>query len=370
MVSPLQSTFKFKPLQETDLDLLCRWLDKPHVKEWWNDSLTHEEIKDKYRERIDSNTVAPFIAYCNDQPIGFIQYYYANKIDNGWWPDQIEGTVGIDQFIGEEELINRGYGTRMIRSFNKILLENPDIYKIIADVDPKNLRAIRCYEKSGLSLLGEIKTPDGLAYLMARYRSPSKTVLITDRLILRTWQTSDIPLMAAINSDPVVMEYFPCTQDLSATQALVDRMNLHYEKHGYTLYAVEIKNTHEFIGFVGLNQLAFDIPHFTPKGLPIVEIGWRLSSTHWDKGYATEAAKAVLHYALAKLKLNEIISFTVPANIRSRHVMEKIGLHHIEADDFDHPKIEKNSPLKRHVLYRLMRNDYQNNHNLIRGIHG
>lgn len=181
----------------------------------------------------------------------------------------------------------------------------------------------------------------------------SKIVLSTDRLILRTWKSADVPLMAEISSDPLVMEYFPYTQDFSATELFVHRINEHFEKYGYGLYAIEIKNTGEFIGFVGLNHPSFEIPGFTARGLPIVEIGWRLSSSHWGKGYATEAAKAVLNYAFSELKLEEIISFTVPANLKSRRVMEKIGMQHSEADDFDHPKIEKSSPLKRHVLYRL-----------------
>src|SRR3990167_7420896 len=188
-----------------------------------------------------------------------------------------------------------------------------------------------------------------------------KIILSTERLILRTWKQSDIPLMAAISSNPLVMEHFPATQDIAATQALVNHINQHYEKFGYALYAVETKDTHEFIGFVGLNHPPFEIPNFQPKGLPIVEIGWRLSSNHWGKGYATEAAKAVLHYAFIELNLGEIISFTVVANIKSRHVMEKIGLHHSEIDDFNHPKLEENSPLKRHVLYRITRDNYQAN---------
>lgn len=186
-----------------------------------------------------------------------------------------------------------------------------------------------------------------------------KIILTTDRLILRTWKTSDIPLMATISSDPLVMEHFPATQDIADTQTLIDHINQHYEKFGYTAYAVEIKDTHEFIGFVGLSHPPFEIPNFQPKSLPIVEIGWRLSSSHWGKGYATEAAKAVLHYAFTELNLREIISFTVVANIKSRHVMEKIGLHHSETDDFNHPTLDEDSPLKRHVLYRITRDNYQ-----------
>lgn len=164
--------------------------------------------------------------------------------------------------------------------------------------------------------------------------------------------------MAAISSDPLVMEHFPATQGIAVTQALVDHINQHYTKFGYAPYAVETKDTHEFIGFVGLSHPPFEIPNFIPKGLPIVEIGWRLSSQHWGKGYATEAAKAALHFAFTELKLTEIISFTVTANIKSRRVMRKIGLHHSIDDDFDHPNLGEDSPLKRHVLYRLTKNEY------------
>jgi RimJ/RimL family protein N-acetyltransferase len=186
-----------------------------------------------------------------------------------------------------------------------------------------------------------------------------KIILTTDRLILRTWKPNDIPLMAAISSDPLVMKHFPAIQDITATQTLINRVNEHYATFGYALYAVETKDTHAFIGFVGLNHPSFEIPHFHPKNLPIVEIGWRLSSQQWRKGYATEAAKAVLHYAFTVLNLDEIISFTVVANTKSRRVMEKIGLRHSESDDFDHPKLGEDSPLRRHVLYRLIRDDYQ-----------
>lgn len=186
----------------------------------------------------------------------------------------------------------------------------------------------------------------------------SEIILSTERLILRTWKDSDIPIMAAINSDLLVMEHFPSTQDFAATTKMVDAITQHHEKFGYCLYAAEVKDTQEFIGFVGLNQPAFDIPHFVPYSLPIVEMGWRLAPKYWDKGYATEAAKGVLDYAFTKLKLGEIISFTVVGNTKSRRVMEKIGLHHADADDFDHPKLAEDSPLKRHVLYRLTREEY------------
>lgn len=162
----MKVNFLFKPLKEQDLILLCEWLNKPHVKEWWDDHLTDEEIKSKYRKRIGDAVVVPFLVYLNNYPIGFIQYYHANKVGDGWWPNETEGTVGIDQFIGEENYINRGYGTLMIKAFIKQLFENPGIKKIIMDLEPQNTRAKRCYEKSGFKFVKEIMTPDGLAYLL------------------------------------------------------------------------------------------------------------------------------------------------------------------------------------------------------------
>ncbi len=171
MKSPV---FNFKSLQEDDLTLLCAWLDKPHVKAWWNDGFTHDEIKEKYRRRIGDPIVVPFIVYLDEVPIGFIQYYHADKVGDGWWPDEVEGTVGIDQFIGEEDYLNRGYGSKMIAEFVKKLFATPGIKKIITDVDPKNQRAIRCYEKVGFKFVKELMTPDGLAYLMEQKKISRK----------------------------------------------------------------------------------------------------------------------------------------------------------------------------------------------------
>jgi RimJ/RimL family protein N-acetyltransferase len=103
----------------------------------------------------------------------------------------------------------------------------------------------------------------------------ASVILATERLILRTWKDSDTRLMTAINSDPAVMEYFPSVQGLAATKILMRRINQHHEKFGYSIYEVERKDNNEFIGFVGLNHPDFKIPHFKPKGQPIVEIGWR-----------------------------------------------------------------------------------------------
>jgi RimJ/RimL family protein N-acetyltransferase len=174
--------------------------------------------------------------------------------------------------------------------------------------------------------------------------------LKTKRLILRTWKKQDLDPMSAINQDPLVCEFLPKIGDRAATKALIQLFINHYEKYGFTAHAVELRSNSKFIGFVGLLIPSFEA-HFTPA----VEIAWRLDSKYWGKGYATEAAKSVVDFAFTTLKLEEVVSFTVENNIRSRRVMEKIGMRHNPHDDFDHPKLPKSNPLCRHVLYRLSR---------------
>jgi len=150
-----------------------------------------------------------------------------------------------------------------------------------------------------------------------------------------------------MNADPRVMEHFPACLTGEESDKLADRIEAHFDKHGFGLFAAELRTTGEFIGYVGLSVPAFQA-HFTP----CVEIGWRIAATHWNQGLATEGARAVLEYALDTLGLPEVVSFTVPANLASRRVMEKIGMTHDLADDFEHPMLPEAHPLRRHVLYR------------------
>ncbi|PHQ80622.1 MAG: GNAT family N-acetyltransferase [Coxiella sp. (in: Bacteria)] len=172
-------------------------------------------------------------------------------------------------------------------------------------------------------------------------------ILETKRLILRAWAGADIVPMAAINCDPNVMECFPELQDEARTRSFIEGHKRSQAECGYSLYVVALKATHEMIGFVGLMYQDFEAP-FTPA----VEIGWRLASTHWNKGCATEAAQAALDYAFDTLGLEEVVSMTAVQNTPSRRVMEKIGLHRNPSDDFDNAKLDDDSPLRRHVLYR------------------
>ncbi len=174
--------------------------------------------------------------------------------------------------------------------------------------------------------------------------------LKTERLVLRPWCQEDLEPFAKLNADPFVMEYFPKTLAKEESDQWGERMKAKIEEKGWGFWAVSIPGIADFIGFIGLNFVdhAFLPVHFTPA----VEIGWRLAFDYWGKGYATEGAKACLKYGFETLNLSEIVSFTAVRNMRSRRVMEKIGMHRDEKDDFDHPKLPEGHPLKRHVLYR------------------
>ena len=176
------------------------------------------------------------------------------------------------------------------------------------------------------------------------------TELSTARLRLRRWRPSDLDPFASMNADPRVAEFLPSVLDRPATQAMIERVEAHFDEHSYGLWAVELRDSGTFAGYVGLQRPAFQAP-FTP----CVEIGWRLSPDEWGKGYATEGARAVVRYGFETLALEEILSFTVPANVRSRRIMAKLGMTHDPREDFDHPLLPEGHPLRRHVLYRMGR---------------
>jgi RimJ/RimL family protein N-acetyltransferase len=172
--------------------------------------------------------------------------------------------------------------------------------------------------------------------------------LRTHRLYLRRWRATDRPLFAALNGDPRVMEHFPAPLSCDESDGLAARIEGHFEQHGFGLWAAEIADIAPFAGFIGLS-----VPTFEAHFIPCVEIGWRLAAEYWGSGYATEGARAVLAFGFEQLRLPEIVSFTVPGNLRSRRVMERIGMTRNPADDFDHPALPEGHPLRRHVLYRM-----------------
>jgi RimJ/RimL family protein N-acetyltransferase len=179
---------------------------------------------------------------------------------------------------------------------------------------------------------------------------PSADRLRTDRLLLREWRDADLEPFARLNADPEVMAHFPAPLSRLESDAQAARIRTSFDDSDFGLWAVEVPGVTPFAGVVGLA-----VPRFEAPFTPCVEVGWRLARAHWGRGYATEAAAAAVAYGFEEAGLDEVVSFTVPANDRSRRVMERLGMRRDLAGDFDHPRIAPDHPLARHVLYRLDR---------------
>lgn len=176
-------------------------------------------------------------------------------------------------------------------------------------------------------------------------------VLETTRLVLRRWRDADREPFAALNADPRVMEYFPAPLTREQSDALVDRIEAGFVRHGTGLWAVERRDDGAFLGFTGLSRPS------SPPLVGTVEIGWRLAAHAWGRGFATEAARRVVEHAFAPdgADLDELVSFTARTNERSRAVMRRLGMTHDAGDDFEHPSLPVGHRLRPHVLYRLRR---------------
>lgn len=174
--------------------------------------------------------------------------------------------------------------------------------------------------------------------------------LTTARLTLRQWRATDLEPFAALNADPEVMRYMPRALSRAESDAFAESAGGELARRGWGLWALEVREEGRFIGTVGLSVPAWEA-HFTP----CTEILWRLARADWGRGYATEAARECLRFAFETLRLPEVVAFTVPANTRSRAVMERLGMRHEAADDFEHPRLPAGHPLRPHVLYRARR---------------
>lgn len=171
--------------------------------------------------------------------------------------------------------------------------------------------------------------------------------LRTERLLLRRWIPSDRAPFARLNRDPRVVEFLGPPFTRAQSNALADRIEAEFDERGFGLWAVEVPGISAFVGFVGLS-----VPRFEAPFMPAVELGWRLASDSWGRGYATEGARVALAFGFDVVGLSHVVSFTAAGNVRSRRVMERIGMTHDPTDDFDHPGLAPGDPLRRHVLYR------------------
>lgn len=172
----------------------------------------------------------------------------------------------------------------------------------------------------------------------------TKHLFTSERLGFRPWRSSDIPLMAAISRDPEVMKFFPAIATAEQTKEFILRMQTHYLQHGFCYFAVDELNSGTMIGFIGMMEQTYDAD-FTP----CVDIGWRLSKTAWNKGYATEGANRVLQFGFNEIGLETIHAIAPVANTPSLNVMKKIGM--TKVSEFLHPRLEEDSWLQPMHVY-------------------
>ena len=184
-----------------------------------------------------------------------------------------------------------------------------------------------------------------------------KHSLFTSRLKLTVFSQSHLSELVRLNADPEVMRYFPATLNPEESAALLQRIIEHQRINRYSLFALHLKESDSFVGWCGLMKVPFSA-HFTPA----VEIGWRLNKIFWGKGLAPEAARSVLRFGFLESGLSEIVSFTAELNQPSLRVMQKIRMQCNPEDTFDHPKLTKNHPLRRHMLYRSQKTDWLEHH--------
>lgn len=176
----------------------------------------------------------------------------------------------------------------------------------------------------------------------------SAPAIETERLILRPWRDEDLEPWVAMNADPRVMEFFPSVDTRERALESAAFLRKYMDENGYGWWIAEIKDGRRFAGCVALQDVPFEA-HFTPA----LEVGWRLCADAWGCGYATEGGRALLDHAFRELKRSEVVSMTAAINVRSRRVMERLGMSHDPRDDFEHPRLEQGHRLRPHVLYRI-----------------
>jgi RimJ/RimL family protein N-acetyltransferase len=201
---------------------------------------------------------------------------------------------------------------------------------------PRSVQNIRCIKN--IPSLGN--------QFSFRKMSASAYTFQSQRLGLRNWRETDLASMAAINADPRVMEFFPSTQTETQTLDFIRRMQVEFAEKGFCYFAVDRLDTGEMIGFIGLHVQTFEAA-FTP----CIDIGWRLNPNAWGQGFATEGARACLHYAFSQLKLEKIVALAPLVNKRSIHVMEKLGMR--KMGTFSHPVLKANPDLEECALYEI-----------------
>lgn len=250
-----------------------------------------------------------------------------------------------------------GIGRLLVESLVRLACKK-GYRRMCLDTVPSMTSAIALYRNMGfVTIQPYCENPvDGATFMELNLLGRLSPVdqLETDRLLLRQWRDDDVELFARLNADPAVMEHYPATLTRQQTEAATERISETFRDRGFGLMVVELKQTGEFMGFVGLQVPSFDA-HF----MPCVEVGWRLEKRFWGQGYAPEAARKVMRDGYERVGLDEIVAMTTTTNTNSMRVMEKLGMVRDVREDFDNPKIPSGHHLQRHVLYRLPKHQWQ-----------
>jgi ribosomal-protein-alanine N-acetyltransferase len=271
-------------------------------------------------------------------PIGFA----------GFWSWDGVGDAPQLLYALKPEHTRRGYAGEAAVAMIDFARAQRSLGHIDAAVDEPNEASWRLLEKLGFARNGEAPGAFGrmFRYRLAQGRPP--LMRRTERLIMRPFRADDLAPFAALNSDPRVMEFFPAPLTRAESDALAERITQHFERHGFSAWALELPGVAPFIGFTGLGLVGFE-SHFTPA----TELAYRIAAEHWGQGYASEAARAALEVAFVHLELEQVVAFTAALNVRSQRVMERLGMRRDPRADFDHPRLPAGHPLARHVLYRV-----------------
>ena len=266
--------------------------------------------------------------------------------------------------VGKKDLRGKKVGEQIVRKMVDMLFQDPEIDEVDLNTFSWNKGAIRCYEKVGFKIVPENSeemnvngndwTKINMTYSRKEYmenkmmemKRITKYLFTSERLGFRNWEQEDFNDLYGLCSDEKVMEHFPSILSKEETQNFLDRLIAHYNKRGYNYFAVELLETGEVIGFTGLAYQNWE-SDFTPA----IDIGWRLKTSAWGNGYATEGAKACLDFAKNVLGLNELIATCVLQNKPSENVMKKIGMTLFK--EFNHPALKDVPDIERCVCYKI-----------------
>ncbi|MFK7771593.1 MAG: GNAT family N-acetyltransferase [Saprospiraceae bacterium] len=186
----------------------------------------------------------------------------------------------------------------------------------------------------------------------------SEYLFKTERLGIRNWRDSDLSEFSKMGQDEEVMKYFPSLLSEQQTMNLMERMQVQLEQKGFAYLPVETLDKQEFIGMIGMSEQKYEIKlEESNEALSeFVDIGWRLKTAAWGKGYATEGARAWMNYGFEKMKLESIYSVAPVINIPSQNVMNKLGFKKLGA--FNHPKIEATHPTRKCALFKKEKHNF------------